>query len=229
MEELRSWRCWRSDRKRQIHSETRTDFHSSFLFSKYCCLPWEAHNSQLTQTYLQPKKSVTIISVLHLGLARSTYGESVFQWNMTWLFELLWFSRCVLVMRRAKLEGFIPKHLAQPCVKQTVPNMSCSAAVNLLVCYGHGSVVLVPKKLIHWYVTSVGLLAAYPNKARAPCLSIWRSQTWSSLTGRVRQPADLSRFSEQWKVAQPLVMSAFYLTLVGLMFSGGWAVGGESH
>lgn len=76
----------------------------------------------------------------------------------------------------AKFESFIPKHLVKSCVKQTVPNMSCSAAVNLLGCDGHGSVVLVPKKLIHWYVTSVGLLTVYPNKARATRLSTGRSQ-----------------------------------------------------
>lgn len=58
-----------------------------------------------------------------------------------------------------KFEDFISKHLVLARVKQTVSNMSCSAAVKLLVCYDHGSVVLVPQKLIHWYVTSVGLLA----------------------------------------------------------------------
>lgn len=162
-------------------------------------------------------------------LAAKTYGQSVFQLKYMTVWTLVAFLMCICYTLRKVWGFFIPKHLVQPCVKQTAPNMSCSAAVNLLVCYGHGSVVLVPKKLIHWYVTSVGLLTVYPNKARAPSLSIWRSQTWSAVTGRVRQPADLSRFSEQWKVAQPLVMPAFYLTLVGLMSSGGWAVGGESH
>lgn len=203
----------------------------SFLISvlKVFFFAWEINNFQLTKMYLKLKKRVTIISVQHLGLAASTYGKSMFQWKYMSVWVLVAFLMCICYMLCAKFEGFIPKYLVQPCVKQTVPNMSCSAAVNLLVCYGHGSVVLVPKKLIHWYVTSVGLLAVYPNKARAPRLSIWRSQTWSAVTGRVRQPTDLSRFSEQWKVAQPLVMSAFYLTLVGLMFRGGWAVGGESH
>lgn len=70
------------------------------------------------------------------------------------------------------LESFIPKHLVQSCVKQTVPNMCYNAAVNLLVRYGHGSVLLVPEELIHWYVTSAGYLAVCPNKARAPGLSI---------------------------------------------------------
>ena len=87
------------------------------------------------------------------------------------------------------LKGFFPEHLVQPRVKQTVPNMSCSAAVNLLVCYGHGSVVLVPRKLIHWYVTSVGLLAVYPNKARAPpfvhlTFSDMKRSNWKGQTAR---------------------------------------------
>lgn len=139
-----------------------------------------------------------------------------------------WLSGVYLYMCCAKSESFTPKHLVQPFVKQTVPNMSRSAAVNLLGCYDHGSVVLVPKKLIHWYVTSVGLLTVYPYKARAPSLSTGRSEIWSPVTGEVRQLEDLSSFPEQWKVAQPLVMSAFYLTLVGL---NGWrGMGhGESH
>lgn len=47
-----------------------------------------------------------------------------------------------------------------------MPNMSYGAALNLLVCYSPGSVVLVPPKLIHWYVTSAGLLTAYPYMVR---------------------------------------------------------------
>lgn len=62
-----------------------------------------------------------------------------------------------LLYRVQSLRGVIPKHLVQGCVKQTVPNMSYRAAVDLLVCYGRGSVMLVPKKLIHWYETSAGL------------------------------------------------------------------------
>lgn len=156
--------------------------------------------------------------------------SSCFLWKYIAICALvtLW---CVFIYVLCKVwASFTPKHLAQPFVKQTVPNMSSSAAVNLLGCgcYDHGSVVLVPKKLIHWYVTSVGLLTVCPYKARAPSLSTGRSAIWSPVTGEVRQLEDLSSFPEQWKVAQPLVMSAFYLTLVGL--NGWWGMGrGESH
>lgn len=119
--------------------------------------------------------------------------------------------------RLLSLRGLSPKHLVLPCVKQAVPNMSHRAAVNLLVHHSCGSVVLVPRKLRRWYTTSEGLHTGRPNMANAPRLSNWCSQTSSSaITGRVRRPEDLSRFSEPWKVTQQTVMCAFHLTLVGL-------------
>lgn len=114
-------------------------------------------------------------------------------------FELSRLHCCVFVIRCVKFWAFHSQTFGSAvCVKQAVPNMSCSAAVNLLVSCGHASVVLVPKKLIHWYVTSVGLLALWPNKARAPPLvhltssdtkrSNWKGQTASrslQILGRV--------------------------------------------
>lgn len=95
--------------------------------------------------------------------------------------------------------------------------MSCGAAVSPLVCYGP-----VPKKLIRWYVTSVGLLRAYQIRQELlVCpLDILK---YEAVTGGVRQPETFSGFSEQWKVAQPLLTSAFHLILVGL--NGCWGVG----
>lgn len=70
--------------------------------------------------------------------------------------------------------------------------------------------------LTHWCAATAGFLTAFPNKARTskPASSPVRQSVgrlvlealW--LTGRrSRQLADRCRFSEQWKVAQLLVMS----------------------
>lgn len=90
--------------------------------------------------------------------------------------------------------------------------------------------MFVPKKLIHWYITSLGLLAVYPNKARAPVCpaDVLRHEAQPLEGSDSLQSSPDSRNSGKL-LSHSLMMSAFYLTLVGLMFSGGWAVGGERH
>lgn len=199
-----------------MYPETRTDFRSLFQFWKYCSLPGKLSTSSLQKIQFY----ILVWQPAHMVNPCSSAN--------TWLLEFSWLSWHVLVIHGAKFEAFIPKTFGWGLYEADCAyNMVCSQSAGGLWPWKCCACAL--KKLIHWYVTSVGLLAVYPNKARAPCLSIWRPQTWSAVSRRVRQPADLSRFSEQWKVAQPLVRSAFYLTLVGLMFSGGWDVGGESY
>ncbi|TNN68697.1 hypothetical protein EYF80_021106 [Liparis tanakae] len=72
-------------------------------------------------------------------------------WRSVWTLAVhrLFFSTPSLTSLRAFIFELLVTMATDPRVKQTVPNMSCNAAVSLLVCYGRGSVVLVPQKLIH--------------------------------------------------------------------------------
>lgn len=128
-------------------------------------------------------------------------------------------SRCALVIDGANLESLF-RQIRFSLLWSRLHLM----IQNVLKRCGE-STELWPWKCCSWAYAANMWLAVFPNKARPSRLSTWRPQTLSTITGRVRLPADLSGFSERWKAVQPLVISAFYLTLVGLMFSGGWASG----